>query len=276
LGGRKTLGTLRIGAPGYVSARPLIYGLMEQARKNVVLTYADPGDLAESLERGQLDAALIPSIEFLRGVGSYYVDGPGVVTTGKTGGIVLVAARPVGEVKRIAVFEKCRTPLAALRFVLDGLYNTLPDFCVYKGPLDNWAEYYDGILLDGDNGIGYCRNRLRDGETCHDIGELWCTLFPAPLVLSLWAYNDHRLTDTLGKLLTDSRDYGMKNLSMLADGVARTGDYDSQFLYKYFATGWRYDLGPQEQEGLRLLQEHALRYQLIQRARLGGMLQRQP
>lgn len=276
MGGRKTLGTLRIGAPGYVSARPLIYGLMEQTRKDVILTYADPGDLAESLNRGQLDAALIPSIEFLRGAGNHFVDGPGVITNGRTGGIVLVTEGPVTDVRRIAVFEKCRTPLAALRFVLDGLYNTLPDFCVYKGPLENWSDYYDGILLDGDNGIDYCRNRRRDGEKCHDIGELWCTLFPVPLVLSLWAYNDDRLTDPLGKLLIDSRDYGMKNLSMLADGVARTSDYDSQFLYKYFATGWRYDLGPKEQEGLKLLEEHALRYQLIQRPRFDGMLQRQP
>lgn len=269
------MSTLRIGAPGYVSARPLIYGLMQQTRRDVLLTYGDPGDLADSLDRGTLDAALIPSIEYLRGIGKHFVTGPAVIANGTTGGIILVTERPVTEVKRVAVFEKCRTPLAALRFVLDGLYNTLPDFCVYKGPAARWHEYYDAILLDGDAGINYKRNDLRDGETCHDIGELWCTLFPRPLVLSLWAYNDEGLEDTLATLLRKSRDYGMKHLSMLADGVSKCSDFDSQFLYRYFATGWTYELGDREQEGLRLFEEHALRYQLIQRSRLEGELTRQ-
>jgi chorismate dehydratase len=248
---------------------------MQQTRRDVLLTYGEPGDLAESLENGKLDAALIPSIEYLRGVGNHYVDGPAVVANGATGGIFLVTDRPMADVKRVAVFEKCRTPLAALRFVLDGLYNTLPDFCVYKGPASKWHEYYDAILLDGDNGINYKRSELRDGEQCHDIGSLWCTLFPRPLVLSLWAYNEERMTNTLTTLLTNSRDHGMKHLSMLADGVAKNSEFDSQFLYRYFATGWSYDLGEKEQEGLRLLEQHALRYQLIQRARFDDSLQRQ-
>jgi chorismate dehydratase len=269
------MATLRIGAPGYVSARPLIYGLVEEPRRDVVVTYAEPGDLADALDRGALDAALIPSIEYLRGIGSHFVHGPGVVAAGRTGGIVLVSDRPVADIRRIAVFEKCRTPLAALRFVLDGLYNTLPDFCVYKGPPEEWHQHYDGILLDGDNGIGYCRNNLRDGEKCHDIGEMWTDLFPRPLVLSLWAYNDSALGSSLTDILTGSRDYGIKHLSMLADGVAKSTQHDSQFLYKFFATGWRYDVGPKELEGLRLLEQHAMRYQLIQRERVDESQPRQ-
>jgi chorismate dehydratase len=269
------LKTIRIGAPGYISARPLIYGLMQQPRTDVILTYDEPSDLAEALERGSLDVALIPSIEFLRGTGKHYVNGPAVVVNARTNGLVLVTDRPITEIRRVAVAEKCRTTLAAMRIVLDGLYNVLPDFCVFKGESEEWRNNYDAVLLDGDNGIRYCDKQLRENEECHDIAEMWSKLFPHPLVLSLWAYNDLGLSDRLSELLGKSRDFGVQNLSILADGVARTSQYKSAFLYDYFASGWTYNTGEEEEQGLRLLEDHALRYQLIQNPRLERVLQRQ-
>jgi chorismate dehydratase len=269
------LETIRIGAPGYISARPLIYGLMQEPRTDVIMTYDEPSDLAEALENESVDAALIPSIEFLRGTGKHYINGPALVAKAKTNGIVLVTDRRVSEIRRVAVAEKCRTTLAAMRIVLDGLYNILPDFCVFKGEPEEWRDRYDAVLLDGDNGIRYCDKQLRENEQSYDIAEMWFRLFSQPLVLSLWAYNDLTMTDTLTELLCNSRDFGVRNLSMLADGVARTSHYGSEFLYNYFASGWTFTVGEEEEHGLRLLEEHALRYQLIQEPRFERVLQRQ-
>ncbi|HHT9126556.1 MAG TPA: MqnA/MqnD/SBP family protein [Candidatus Brocadiia bacterium] len=56
---------IKIGVVPYVNAKPLIYGL--ENNKNVVeLCFAVPALLPEMLRRGEVDVALVPSIEYFR------------------------------------------------------------------------------------------------------------------------------------------------------------------------------------------------------------------
>lgn len=265
------MGKIRIGTPDYLSIRPLIYGLTRRRDPGWQLVYGEPGELATALEREQLDIALIPSIEYLRGVGRLFIAGPALVLTGGTGGLLLATDRPISDIDRVAVAENSRTPVAALRILLDKAYHVTPDFCVFKGETDKWQDEYDAILLTGDQGIRYRMTNLRANEICHDLGEMWCSLYPSPLVLALWAYNNARIGSEFRPVLTDSRDLGVNSLSLLAEGVARTTEYDSQFVYEYLNRGWGYSMGPLEEGGLRLLEDHAIDYQLIQRRRLAGV-----
>src|ERR1700682_2989958 len=58
-------GAVRIGAVHYLNSKPLIEGLRELLPEaELFLDY--PSRLADDLESGQLDVALIPSIEVLR------------------------------------------------------------------------------------------------------------------------------------------------------------------------------------------------------------------
>jgi chorismate dehydratase len=270
--GTLAVAKIRIGSPDYLSVQPLIYGLTKEPPSNVELVDAEPGALAEALDRNLLDAALIPSIEFLRGVGKYFLDDPALVVRGRTGGLLLATDRPIFEIKRVAVAENSRTPVAVLRILLHKGHQVMPDFCVYKGNPDDWREQYDAILLTGDQGLKYCMTKLRPAETCHDLGEMWCSLYPSPLVLAIWAYNDERFGDRLRPVLVESRDLGVKELSRLADGVSLTTEYDSQFVYDYLSRGWSYHIGRSEEGGLKILEDFALEYQLIQQRRLGKVL----
>ncbi|HAC90720.1 MAG TPA: hypothetical protein DCF63_08815, partial [Planctomycetaceae bacterium] len=56
----------RIGAVSYLNTKPLIYGLERQLPKSE-LTLDLPSRLADQLTAGELDVALIPSVEYLRG-----------------------------------------------------------------------------------------------------------------------------------------------------------------------------------------------------------------
>ncbi len=263
---------LRIGAPGYLASRPLVFGLMRNASAEVDLLYDEPGRLASRLERGNLDAALIPSIEFLRGVGDHYIQGHGLIASLNTRSLMLVTDRDLPRLERVAVNENSRTSLAALRIVLDKLHQTTPDFCVFKGDPDKWCESYDGVLLTGDSGFDYWLAHGDNDGNGHDIGEMWAALFPQPLVVLLWAFNDKKLADRLQELLVSSRDFGIQNLSLLSDGVARTSPHEGTVLYDYFATSWRYHLGGEEEEGLKVLEQYAFEYQLIRQLRLEKVL----
>ena len=96
---------VRIGVPDFISARPLIFGITRRLVKESELIYDEPAKLAVLLSRGKLDVALVPGIEYLRGTGKYFLEGPAVVARPATGSIVLIANKPVEYLKIIEVNE---------------------------------------------------------------------------------------------------------------------------------------------------------------------------
>ena len=267
-----SLAKIRIGAPDFLSSRPLVFGLTRDASRRIDLRYYEPSQLSDALERGALDVALIPSIEYLRGVGRAYLSGPALIAQRRTGSLLFATHKPLSDVKRVAVDEFSRTPVAVLRIVLDRIHHCLPDFCVEKSNLAGWQENYDGVLLTGDRGIDYVTGDTAADVTWYDLGEMWYSLEKSPLVVSVWAYNDEVLGHELRQLLTQSRDFGMSNLSLLSDGVAHGTNFSGPKLHEYFNSSWSYNLGPDEEQGLRQLETLALQYQLIQRPRLEPVL----
>ncbi len=260
---------LRIGAPRHLCIRPLIFGLTRSPDNTVELIFAESSRLAVMLDDGGIDAALIPGIEYLRGVGGYFLMGPALIAADTPGGIILVSQTPVEEIKRIAVDEHCRTPIAALRITLDAVHGVLPDICVAKNADKDWQSRFDAMLLSGDKALQYLNSNRAQQDIIADVGSMWYELTSKPLVLSLWAFNDSSLEKRLGKILLASRNLGITNLSLLADGISQTSPYGSEFLYKHLNEVWNYDLRDIEVEGLKLLEEYAYKYKLIHSRRLG-------
>lgn len=260
---------MKIGAPPHLSARPLLFGLTRHPSRDFELYYAEPGELAGMLEQGELDAALIPSIEFLRGVGSHFVPGVSVVAMNCPGSFLLISDVPLEKIRRVAVGEFCRTPLAVLRIVLHAFYGIFPDLCVLRRGSD-WRDGFDGRLLGGDEALYHIYLHGGLGDESSDICGLWYRLTSEPLVEALWAYNDGTLEGYLSKLLLSSRNLGLANLPLLAEGLAHTSPFDADFLHRSFGEKWSYGLGPRELAGLKTLEGYALRYKLIPRARPEG------
>jgi chorismate dehydratase len=254
---------LCIGVPPFLSVRPLIFGITRSPGKDAHLIYDEPGNLALSLESGRVDAALIPSIEYLRGVGNHKIDGPALIAKQASNSMILLANKEPGEVRRVAVNEFSRTPIAVLRIVLDHLYGALPDICVIKNMEDNWRDNFDAILLTGDRGLRHIYRNSPSDDKIYNLSELWYSITAEPLVLLVWAYNDANLGGSLKKILIASRNLGHQNLSLLSDGISQTSEYDGEFLYRQYSRGWHYDMGQAEAQGLKVLEEYAGRYQLI-------------
>lgn len=259
----QAMGPLRIGIPEDMSARPLVYGLMHGGAAGVALEYHAPSELADLIEHDHLDAALIPAIESLRGVGAHMLDGPALVARGTFGGVLLVTNKTVEELKRVAVGEFCRTPVAAARIVLAELNGVRPDLCVEKNLQGQWEEHYDGIVMSGDGALRHSISATAEASAIFDLAEKWHQLTGLPLVHDVWVYNDSSLGGRLEKVLVSARNLGMQNLSKLSDGISRSAGIDSQVLYRYFAHGWEYHLTDAAKNGLRRFGELARRYDLL-------------
>ena len=102
---------LRVGAVSYLNAKPLYYRLEEFA-PDVRLTMDYPSVLAEKLANGELDVALIPSIEYLRGTDYEILPGFSIAAKGSVRSVKLFCHKPFDQIKRLALDEGSRTSQA--------------------------------------------------------------------------------------------------------------------------------------------------------------------
>ena len=118
---------IRVGAVSYLNAKPLYYRLCEFA-PDVELTMDVPSRLADRLAAGELDVALIPSVEYLRGVGRGYEILPGfaIAARGAVRSVKLFSRVPFERIERLALDEGSRTSQALARVWLDARHGVRP------------------------------------------------------------------------------------------------------------------------------------------------------
>lgn len=263
------MSSIHLGIAHFICARPLVYGLTSDERPDVTLSYDEPAVLAESLSRHDMDAALIPSIEYLRGVGEALAHSVALVARPNRGAVVLVSQQPIEDVRRIAVNEFCRTPIAALRIVLAEKFSLFPDMLVEKNFEADWRDRYDAALLAGDDALRWLNDPSNGDDThVYNVAELWTEITNTPLILGLWVFGGTARRELLNKALILSRNLGMQNLSHLADGIAQSTQYEGEFLYDYLSNCFSYDQGEDELRGLRMLEELSIKYDLLREPRL--------
>lgn len=259
---------LRFGAADYISTRPLLAGLR---RAKASLHFETPSALVDSLARGRYDAALVPSIEYLRGAGAFLVEGPALVSRTAPGGMVLVSQKPVAELERIAVGEFCRTPVAALRIVLGEAHGVFPDLLVEKRiEEDDWRDRYDAALLTADAAFRETTAPITQGLARYNISEMWRTLTRTPLVNAVWVCNDAAHIKAVTRILLESRRAGLAELPSVCDEIAGQSGIDAMIVHDYLSRTWSYDLGERELAGLRALNDFSCRYDLIRETRLSS------
>ena len=111
---------VRLGAVGYLNARPLVYGLDREPRFE--LRYDIPSECARLLHAHTIDVGLIPSIEYLRGPQPYaFVPGPAVTSRGPVASVAIYTRLEPRDIRTIAMDTSSRTSVAlstVLRAVL--------------------------------------------------------------------------------------------------------------------------------------------------------------
>jgi predicted solute-binding protein len=260
---------LRFGATDFASTRPLLFGLLNDEALRGRVCFEPAATIVESFARGRCEAALIPTIEYLRGTGQYMLAGPALVGRSAPGGMVLLAQKPIDELERIAVGEFCRNAVAVLRIVLGENHNRYPDLLVEKRiDQDDWRDRYDAVLLTGNAAFREANAEKVQGLIPYNVAEICKSLTRTPLVHAVWEYDDRSLANEIAHLLTASRDEVSVRLHAVAEDLERTSGIDAMLLYDYLTRSWSYDLGDEELDGIRVLNDLARKYDLIRDSRL--------
>jgi len=243
---------IRLGAVGYLNARPLVYQL--DRSPNFSLRFDIPSKCAELLHAGDIDVGLIPSIEYLRGKPMAIVPGIAIASRGAVTSVMLYTTKPIEDVKSIAMDTSSRTSVALVRVLCAKLLKIAPTFEPLGPNLEVMLASNDAALMIGDPAL------FEPRATSHeviDLGEAWFRMTSLPFVYAFWAGRPDALTPAHVKELQDTRDRGLAN----ADDVARQYLKDAPDRWalgaRYLRENIKYYLGEEEKAGLELFYRYA-------------------
>jgi chorismate dehydratase len=245
-----------VGAVRYLNAKPLYHGL-EAMGPGITLVLDLPSRLAEQLAKGELDLALIPSIEYLRGASSGYQIIPdlAIAARGPVRSVKLYSRVPFPQIRRLALDAGSRTSQALARLWLDEVQGVRP-VQLEELPLGVPVQEStaDAVLLIGD------RAMHDPDEPFHavvDLAQAWNEWTGLPFVFALWVTRSEAELGELPALLRRCRDQGRARAADLAALHGPRLGLDRSTCIDYLTRVLSYDLGEPELAGLRLFARKA-------------------
>ena len=244
---------MRIGAVNYLNTKPLIYGLAG-AGSDIDLSLDFPSRLADQLTAGDLDVALIPSIEFLSSPDLVVVSDACIGCRGPVWSVKLFFRRVPATVRSLAVDEGSRTSGVLAQILLAQLYGIRPSMETL--PLGMRAADCDAdcVLVIGDRAM----HQTDDGFVeAWDLGDRWCRWAELPFVFAMWVARQGVDHSRLAYLLSATRDRGVASIPEIANEHAAAMRLTPSQVISYLQENLYFRLGPRERKGLSLFYQGA-------------------
>lgn len=249
-------GIVRAGVVGYLNAKPLYEGLEEFA-PGVRLILDFPSRLADRLAAGELDVALIPSIEYARGIplGYRILADLSISSRGPVRSVKLFSRVPFDRIDRLALDAGSRTSQALARIWLDRVHDVRPSR-LESLPLGVPVEEStaDAVLAIGDRAM-----KVDDADFLNsvDLAEAWRAFSGLPFVFALWtARADAEIGDLADRLIR-LRDLNLARARDLAETHGPRLGLDIEVCHDYLTKSLQYHFGERERAGLRLFFQEA-------------------
>ena len=259
----QTTGPIRIGAVPYLNARVLTYGL-EPNTAEYTLEHHVPSTLAARFRDGDLDVALVSSIEYFRNPDCVILPGISISGGREMWSVKLFHRPPVNQLRRVALDPASQSANALLSVLLRERFKVQAELVAPEAGEDPAARKdLDGFLLIGDPCLAFEPGPWR----ALDLAAEWRAFTHLPFVFALWlARRGADLRGVNGRLM-QAKHAGLRNVEEIAEQHRAASRLDLRRARQYLTHVLRYELGPQEQGGLDLFQRYLLRHKLVQNSR---------
>ncbi|MCA8998076.1 MAG: menaquinone biosynthesis protein [Planctomycetaceae bacterium] len=243
----------RIGAVRYLNSKPLLEGLADHCPDSDLILDL-PSRLADDLARGNLDVALIPSVEAFADPDYEVVSDACVATHGPVLSVKLYSRVHPGEIRSLALDEGSRTSAALVQVMLFERYGVRPK--LEKLPIGRSAESTttDAVLLIGDRAMFSPQEEF---ETVWDLGEEWVEWTGLPFVFAMWVTRRDTELGNLESKLNAARNCGLERIETIARSGATHLGLEYEEALRYLTKNLHFRLGAAEKMGLRLFQDLA-------------------
>lgn len=241
-----------------MNARPLVETLprhLPEAEINIDF----PSRLADGLAGGRFDAALVPSIEYLRQPGLRIASDAVIACDGPVLSVKLYGRVPVQRIETLALDEGSRTSAALARILLGERFGLRPQLLPLPLETAPTACRADAVVVIGDRGM---LDPAEDLAFVWDLGEEWSRWTKLPFVFALWAARPHVAAARIDSALAAARDEGVRRLAEIARLAAPEVGLPESVCISYLCDNLEFHLGPRQRAGMERFFELARRHGL--------------
>lgn len=240
---------LRVGAVSYLNTRPLVFGFEQGvAADRIDLSYDVPSVLANRMEAGELDVALLPVVEVARIPNLTILPGLGISSCGPCRSVLLVSKKPPHEVRSVALDPESRTSNALAQVLFAEAWGVHATFAPGPRDLDTALREHDAVVRIGDKALF---DPLPAGALAFDLGEVWTQLTGLPFVFAVWAARPAIVDRDLYVAFHDSRRMGARVIDLIAEDYTWQGRQWPAIAGPYLRENMRYRLGAAEVGAIR-------------------------
>lgn len=245
---------IRVGAVGYLNARPLVWGLEDRSDRFSV-RYDVPSVCAQLLQQRAIEVGLVPSIEFLAQPDYRIVPDLAVASNGAVASVALFSAKPVSAVRSIALDSSSRTSAALLRILCRRRFGIDPRFITVPPDLNEMLRQCDAAMLIGD--IALFVDHEAAGLVKIDLGHEWTAMTGLPFVWAFWVGRAGTLTPGDVAILREVRDAGEAASDTIAREYFEAEPAKIDRAARYLRENIQFRLGERQEAGVRAFFEAA-------------------
>jgi chorismate dehydratase len=256
----------RLAASSYLNSAPLIWSYTRGSRRSRVelLTDAAPARCARMLARGEVEAALVPVIEYQRLTEIAVVPGVCVGARRAVRSVVLATRHDnLREVRSVALDESSRTSAALVRVIFGEFYGRDIETTTQSPDVRAMLDEADAALVIGDPAMTFEREGLR----VHDLASLWREHTGLGFVFAMWMAHESAVRAVRAADFAGARDEGVAHLEEIIDQYGRQLRLPREELRKYLTENVCFDLNEEMRAGLELYFHLAHKHGLIERVR---------
>ena len=244
---------LRVGAVSYLNTAPLIDALPD-LHPAISLELDHPSRLADRMAAGQLDVALVPTVELARHPDWTLVSDACIAARGPVLSVKLLFRKSPAAVETIAADEGSRTSVVLSQVLLADMHGACPrvsSLPLDAAPADTDA---DAVLVIGDRAM-----RTADDAFVEiwDLGDRWCRWTELPFVFAVWAARPGVDASGIRSALEEARARGCRNIERIARERAAAMRLSRELVTTYLRDHLHFQLGPGERRGLSLFYRRA-------------------
>jgi chorismate dehydratase len=256
---------IRIGAVGYLNARPLTWAL-DRYPDRWQMRYDLPAVCAALLHAGDVDLGLIPSIEYLHSSEYRFVPGVGIGSRGPVASVALYTRIPLEQVTSVALDTSSRTSVTLIRVLCRHHFGIAPQFVPHGPDLAAMTSRHDAGLLIGDPAFDVDHAAL--GLTKVDLGEAWTAMTGLPFVFAAWTGRAGVIGPEQVRWLQEARDEGVRDTDAVAAEYGRGDAARTARAAVYLRDNVKYGLGADEAAGLQMFLDYAAELGLAPQRRM--------
>ena len=226
-----------------------------------MFTDTAPARCAEMLERGEVDAALVPVIEYQRIRDIAIV--PDVCVGSKTAvrSVVLATRKNnLKKIERVALDESSRTSAALVKIIFREFLGFEPQWKTAAPDLKTMLTDADAALIIGDPAMKIPRDHFR----VFDLAALWHEFTGFGFVFAMWMARKDSVEKIRSIDFARARDEGLANLDRVIVDYPHPIEFSRAEIKQYLTENIVFHVDEEMRRGLTIYFELAEKHELVE------------